>query len=636
MNDRKNLPILLGGALCLIALGFWIGRTSSSPATGSDASHDRHGEMTGEKNITTWTCSMHPQIKLPKKGKCPICFMDLIPLNVSGDEDDGERTLNMSKAAMALAEVETRILERKEAFVMVDMVGKVVVDTTRISDVALLADSELRRLFVNYAGIPVKKGDHLAELYSPEVYAAGQDLLVAMDSRSTGSDVIKSSILKLELLGVPEDYVNDISNLRKVSQTFTLKSPIDGYVEDLSGYQGMWIKKGTKLCQIVDMKSLWVNLDAYESDLAWIRYGQKVTIRAEALPGTIILGVVSYIPPRLDDRSRTVKIRINVDNSKGLLKPGMFVSAELKARVTDKGGVTSPELQGKWISPMHPEIVKDAPGKCDICGMALVRAEELGYSFDERAALPLLLPASSVLITGKRAVVYVRIPGDKPVFEGREVELGPRTGDGYVVLTGLKEEERVVVKGNFKIDSALQIQAKPSMMSMTGGESLLKPAIKSEGVTLIDNAVLRESLGDLLGFYLQIRDKLSKDELAGLSELASDMKGALVKLDESTLKGEEGRIWKNLRENIEDSLEHLPHQNSLDSFREGFKSLSAKLITIINQVGHPMKSLNLMYCSMAEAEWLQEEQGVANPYYGSSMLQCGELMKALPSVPAQH
>jgi Cu(I)/Ag(I) efflux system membrane fusion protein len=170
--------------------------------------------------------------------------------------------------------------------------------------------------------------------------------------------------------------------------------------------------------------------------------------------------------------TRTAKVRVNVPNPDGKLKPEMFVRAVVRAQVAADGRVADPELAGKWISPMHPEIIKEGPGACDICGMALVRAEDLGYLAPaaDAAALSLLIPASAPLITGKRAVVYVEAPGaERPTFEGREVVLGPRAGDEYIVESGLEEGELVVTSGNFKIDSALQILAKPSMMSPEGG-----------------------------------------------------------------------------------------------------------------------------------------------------------------------
>jgi Cu(I)/Ag(I) efflux system membrane fusion protein len=155
-----------------------------------------------------------------------------------------------------------------------------------------------------------------------------------------------------------------------------------------------------------------------------------------------------------------------VDNPDSKLKPEMFIRAIVRSSVAESGKIMAPEMAGKWICPMHPAVVKTQPGTCDICGMDLVTTESLGYIVDAPKEAPLVIPASVPLITGKRAVVYVQIPdAEKPTFEGREIVLGPRAGDFYIVKSGLMEGDIVVTKGNFKIDSALQIQAKPSMMN---------------------------------------------------------------------------------------------------------------------------------------------------------------------------
>jgi Cu(I)/Ag(I) efflux system membrane fusion protein len=223
---------------------------------------------------------------------------------------------------------------------------------------------------------------------------------------------------------------------------------------------------------MADLSQVWVKLDAYESDIDWIRYGQDVEFTAEAYPGETFKGKIAFIDPVLDPMTRTVKLRVNVANPDGRLKPEMFVRAIVRSKVAGAGMVMDEDMAGKWICPMHPSVVKTAPGKCDVCGMDLVTTESLGYVVaKEPNKAPLVIPASAPLITGTRAVVYVRLEGkEKPTFEGREIVLGPRAGGYYLVKEGLSEGEQVVTNGNFKIDSALQIQAKPSMMSPKGGE----------------------------------------------------------------------------------------------------------------------------------------------------------------------
>jgi Cu(I)/Ag(I) efflux system membrane fusion protein len=231
-------------------------------------------------------------------------------------------------------------------------------------------------------------------------------------------------------------------------------------------FEGMYVETGMKLFTVADLSRVWVRLDAYESDLVWLRYGQPVEFQVEAYPGEPFRGTIVFIDPVLDPMTRTVKVRVDAANRDGRLKPEMFVRAVVRATTTDGGKVLQPDFAGKWISPMHPEIVKDGPGTCDICGMPLVTAGELGYAGADASAAnaPLVIPASAPLITGERAVVYVAVPGREGAFEGREIVLGPRAGDAYLVRDGLKEGDLVVANGAFKIDSSLQIQGKASMM----------------------------------------------------------------------------------------------------------------------------------------------------------------------------
>lgn len=448
------------------------------------AAHASHGGAATQAEV--WTCAMHPQIRLPKPGRCPICGMELIPVATAGalaavDEELQSPRLAMSAAAVALAEIQTLPVVRKAVAKEIRMVGKVDYDETRVREIAAWVPGRIDRVFVDFTGVQVNEGDHLVVVYSPELRMAQEELLQASKAasalrrskvavlRESSSATVDASREKLRLLGLTPEQISEIESEGKVSDTLTIYSPIGGTVVMKHASEGMYVKTGTPIYEIADLSRLWVLLDAYESDMSWIRFGQRVEFATEAYPGEVFSGRVAFIEPTVNAKTRTVKLRVNVGNADGRLKPGMFVRAIVRAGVSDGGRVMDPELAGKWIGPMHPEIIRDEPGSCPICGMELVGAEAYGYALPASDVLPLVVPATAPLITGERALVYVRVPGtENPTFEGREVVLGPRTGTSYVVREGLAEGEEVVVKGNFKIDSSLQIQARPSMMSAAG------------------------------------------------------------------------------------------------------------------------------------------------------------------------
>jgi Cu(I)/Ag(I) efflux system membrane fusion protein len=460
-------PVVIAVVVVFI-LGILIGG-----GTGGDIDHTGHDHtaesQAAAKKEKIWTCSMHPQIRQPKAGKCPICFMDLVPVESSAEEEAGPRQLKLTPTAMKLASIKTAPVERRFVAAKIRMVGKVVYDESRLGHITARVPGRIDRMYVDYTGIPVRKGDHLVSLYSPELISAQQELLQALRaSRKFGSGKVTVNAVRerLNLWGVTSEQIKGIEKRGKPTDHLTIYSPMGGIVIEKNAVEGMYVKTGTPLYSIADLSRVWVKLDAYESDLSWIRFGQTAAFTTEAYPGETFEGRIAFIDPVLNEKTRTVKVRVNVLNPGQKLKPEMFVRAVVHSKLSVSGKVMDPDLAGKWISPMHPEIIKDKPGTCDVCGMPLVKAEDLGYTAasPEDKEAPLVIPASAPLITGTRAVVYTAVPGKEGTFEGKEINLGPRAGDYYIVKTGLQEGENVVVNGAFKIDSDMQIQAKPSMM----------------------------------------------------------------------------------------------------------------------------------------------------------------------------
>jgi Cu(I)/Ag(I) efflux system membrane fusion protein len=763
--------ILIAASLLLAA--FLFGRlTGSHGGSSGDRVHSEDGPLEAAKKDTVWTCSMHPQFKLPKAGKCPLCFMDLIPLD-SGDDDgdsDGLREISVSENSAKLMEIETVPVERRFVTADVRMVGKIDYDETRVSYITAWVPGRLDRLFVDYTGVPVKKGDHLVSLYSPELLSAQEELLQAIKAtkqlaasdvsivRDTTEATVTASREKLRLWGLKTEQIEAIETRGSVDDHVTIYAPSGGIVIHKNAQEGMYVKTGTRIYTIADLSQVWVTLDAYESDLAWLRYGQRVTFTTEAYPGEVFSGTVSFIQPVLDEATRTVKVRVNVPNENGRLKPGMFVRAAAEAQVATGGRVMDAALAGKWISPMHPEVVKDGPGSCDVCGMPLVRAESLGYvgekaTEDDR---PLVIPASAPLLTGRRAVVYVAVPGkDRPTYEGREIVLGPRAGDYYLVKHGLVAGERVVTKGAFKLDAELQIRAKPSMMTPDGGggehahhggaaapavngaesaTTMKLPALVSsqlhdviaaarnavsasgsedliqtqeayqllkdrvsrvnadslsghtgmlwkeysmllgnDGVegssvsTLPDAAelagmtlghvngmqaklglshsghsskksseispVFRKQLRGVVDQYLVVQRQLAEDNDAAARDAAAKGLASLKAVDMGLVTGKDHMAWMEHAGELKSLFTAISETDGIEPARMKFAILSEELVVVLARFGMSEGPLYKAWCPMAfdnrGASWIQSGEEISNPYFGETMLRCGEIKEVL-------
>ncbi len=635
MNIKPFVAIAASTSAALI-IGLGIGRFVLAPDTGHDhaAEEAESADRSATADPSIWTCSMHPQIQQPEPGKCPICGMALIPLEKDAGADDGPRVMSMSKSSKALAEIQTTAVQRGFPTTEVRLVGKLAYDETKEKSLTARFPARIDELFVNYTGIGVKQGEHLAKVYSPELLTAQRELLTSYRS-DPASSVTAAAREKLRLWDLLPDQIDAIIESGQAKDHFILRAPIGGVVVSKKVNVGDYVKTGESLFRIVDLDELWLYLDAYESDLAWLRYGQDVAFTVEAFPGETFHGQIAFIEPEVDGMTRTVQVRVNVPNEDRRLKPGMFVKGLVEAQLADGGMVYAPEFAGKWISPMHPEIVKDSPGECDICGMDLVPAQELGYVRDEEEEAPLYVPASAVMRTGKRAVVYIEKPDtERPTYEGREIVLGPRAGDQFLVAAGLDEGERVVTKGAFKIDSALQIQAKPSMMNPQGGGPTPghnhggSPAQGSEdhsGHQMSALEIAPEQASQLVGSYLDMQADLAGDDLDGAKAAAKAMM-------EST--GHSG--------DLPALLHNMLAVEGLDALRKPhFETLSNAMIAAAKSDPNAFEqSLTVMHCPMVYpdrgADWLQGGEPLQNPYFGAMMLSCGEVKETIEANSGAH
>jgi len=338
IRSRFGLATVIVVAVLAFALGMLMSGGGQAPDATSPGSAT-------DSTPTTWTCSMHPQIKLPKSGKCPICFMDLIPLESGTTAGLGPRQLRMSPAARELAHIQTTPVRRAFAEAEIRMVGRIAYDETRVAYITAWVPGRLDRLYADYTGVTVKQGDHMVYMYSPQLLATQEELVQAhraidalSESRSrvllsTARATLEASREKLRLLGLTPEQIEEIETSGTTSDHLTIYAPIGGVIVAKDAREGMYVQTGTRIYTIADLSRLWILLEAYESDLSWLRYGQHVAFTSPSFPGESFDAVISFIAPTVDPKTRTIQVRAVVSNSDGRLKPDMFTRGIVRSRI---------------------------------------------------------------------------------------------------------------------------------------------------------------------------------------------------------------------------------------------------------------------------------------------------------------
>ncbi|MGF1615362.1 MAG: efflux RND transporter periplasmic adaptor subunit [Gammaproteobacteria bacterium] len=462
-----------GGWLVAAALGLAGGYGLATLQFGADPHRHAVQDLSVEETSDAaaggqqlYTCSMHPQVRATNPNdKCPICGMHLIPIAAADDDwgDDSEPgpRLRLTPRSAALMQIEVLPAQRRTVPMPVRLFGRMEPDETRLRTIAAWVPGRLERLHVDFTGLAVRQGQPMVELYSPQLIAAQEELLQALKAarelefagvgavRDTTRLTVEASRDRLRLLGLDSGYIEQLERHGQTADRVIIPAPVSGVVIERLATQGDYVETGQPIYRLADLSVLWTQLEVYEIDLPWLRPGQRALFGTQSDPGRQFEGTVSFIDPTINERTRTARVRLEIPNPDGRLKPGMFVR-----------GVVGAGLETSGAQPPHD--AHGAPGSgADHHTPATDPAVETA---------PLMIPTSAPLITGRRAVVYVQLPGeDHPTFEPRDVLLGPRAGDWYRVDEGLDEGELVVTHGAFKIDAELQIRGRPSMMQPEGG-----------------------------------------------------------------------------------------------------------------------------------------------------------------------
>lgn len=463
------------GLLLLVALGVlqklgWF----TAPGPGAAGSPEQQSSEQDQAK-TMYVCPMNHIPPQPKPGRCPVCGMELVPVRSETDQTDG-RWIQIEPAARRVAGIRTVPVQAKPLVRKIRTIGLLSTNEEMEKTIAAYVDGRIERLYANYTGMVVQKGDPLVRLYSPQLYVAQVELLLAKQQKGTApsgladprdSGVYMASRVRLAEWGMTPEQIDAIERLGRPTSRMDIVAPISGTIIEKLAVEGQYVHTGQPIYRLADLSTVWLRLQLFPEEASLVRYGQQVEAQVQSLPGKRWKGRVAFIQPTVDPQTRTVDVRVVIENRQGQLRIGDYATATISVELDPQGQplaeVYDAELAGQWISPRHPQVIRSSPGKCPVCGVDLVPASKFGFSDKPVPRQPgLVVPRSAVLTVGQDSVVYVETKPGR--FELRPVVLGPTMGEEIAILEGLQEGELVAYAGNFLIDSQTQLAGKPSLI----------------------------------------------------------------------------------------------------------------------------------------------------------------------------
>ncbi|WP_297336338.1 efflux RND transporter periplasmic adaptor subunit [Algoriphagus sp.] len=582
ITDNKLTLIILAMILGLAA--GWL----LKPA--QEANHEEHEHQAD--STTTWTCSMHPQVKLTEPGDCPICGMDLIPASQASTSSSNPMTFEMTKEAVALAQIQTTKVNDVSPGGELLLTGKIQGDEREIATLTSKFPGRIERLFITFTGEQVNQGQRIATLYSPELMSAQTELLEAAEIKEDYPQLYQAAKAKLRLWKLSEQQIKDLETSGQVSELVDILADQSGVVTQRNVSVGDYIATGSVLFNVINLDKLWVLLDAYETDLPFLQIGNQLNFSVAGIPGENFQAKISFIDPVIDPNTRSAKVRAEVTNPKQKLKPEMFVNA--KVTIKSNSGSSS-----------------------------------------------LIVPRTAVLWSGKRSVVYVNVPdANPPAYQMREVVLGERMGENQEIKSGVLLGEEVVTHGVFAIDAAAQLSGNFSMMNRPKTSSMEVSEEFIKQITAVADA------------YFQVKNGLVKDNLDEVKKSLDSMEDRLAGVTMNLTTEEAHDRWMEILEGLKNAKNSMISSTEIKGARKHFSTLSFYILEMTETFGLNKEVVYKDYCPMAfgneGAYWLSEQKDITNPYFGASMLTCGEIRETYlkgqpvmqlggnPSTPSVH
>lgn len=416
-----------------------------------------------------------PPSKVP--GRCPVCAMELVPASTGGSSD--ERSIVVDPASRRVANIQTVSVRNVQNSRTIRVVGELAYDESSLKTISAYSDGRFDKLYVNYTGAVVESGDRLAVFYSPELYSAqveylqaakylqGQSLKALPAVATANRNLQRTARQRMIELGMTEIQIRQMETIGEAQSRLDVLAPMSGTVIQKTIVDGEYVKEGQAVFKLADLSTVWLILKLFPEDAATVHYGLAVNARLKSRPGELFSGRIAFIDPNVDPKTRTVNVRVVLQNEAGLLRIGEYATARISVPISlpaqTQNLVYDPELANKWICPRHLHMTSDSAGTCPLSGEELVTATSLGFTNQRQVTTnATVVPRNAVLRAAGQSVVYVEEEPGR--FAIRRVITGAAFGADIVIERGLSGQEKVATKGNFLLDSQMQLAGNPSLI----------------------------------------------------------------------------------------------------------------------------------------------------------------------------
>lgn len=565
---------------------------SKNGAESSVISEGAEGGTGTDKQL--YQCSMHPNIISDEPGTCPICAMDLqLVQQIKAKGIPGRSPVDLTGQQQQLINIRLAPAIKREATKIIRGVGIITYDETKVVDVNSKVMGWVDQLYVDKPGQFVEANEPLMALYSPDLYSAQQEYLLAfqqfqrMNGKTSataegqfqqflleGESLLESARKRFELWDISDEQIEALEKSGKPRNTLKLTASISGFVMEKNVFPKQMIQPGMQLYRLADLSQVWMDVEVYEYELPLLKKGQTVNIHLVSDSRLSFEGKVDFIYPYLEDKTRTAKVRLLMENSNFQLRPGMYANAEI-----------------------HVDL-----------------------------GVQLLVPETAVFDTGKQEYVFVK--QSEGIFVPMLVNLGPKAKDHFVIQDGIKEGDEVVIDGNFLLDSESQLKAAASGPAEDTPPEDEFTGMVPEPISLPDKA---EALfSPAIDNYLRMADLLAQDTLEGLDDLAEQIRSQVEAIQASALRpSSEVDLYETELQELDTALAKFSAPDA-ETARTQFGEVSAVLISLVSSFLPPLEqTLHVARCPMWEKSpglWIQTETEIKNPFMGQKMPSCGEIV----------